>query len=82
MLFLESLETLERNKDLGVTENVEEEEVPAVPLLDVPDEQLDEAGLKQNGLDSQQLDMIVEEGEKRSAAIESGLNRYVRIIEA
>ena len=36
-----------RNKDLGVTDNVEEEEVPAFPLLDIPDEQLDEAGLKQ-----------------------------------
>lgn len=36
-----------RNKDLGVTDNVEEEEIPAFPLLDIPDEQLDEAGLKQ-----------------------------------
>ena len=36
-----------RNKDLGVTDNVEEEEVPTFPLLDIPDEQLDEAGLKQ-----------------------------------
>ena len=57
---------MERNKDVGVTDNEEEEEVPAVPLLDFLDEQLDEqldeAGLKQNGLDIQELDSIVGEG--------------------
>ena len=36
-----------RNKDLGVTDNTEAEEVAVFPLLDIPDEQLDEAGLKQ-----------------------------------
>ncbi len=36
-----------RNKDLGVPDNADAEEVPTFPLLDVPDEQLDEAGLKQ-----------------------------------
>ena len=36
-----------RNKDLGVTDNVKEEEAPAFSLLDIPDEQLNEAGLKQ-----------------------------------
>ena len=35
-----------RNKDLGITETVEEEEAPSFPLLDIPDDQLDEAGLK------------------------------------
>ena len=36
-----------RNKDVGGPENPEEEEVATFPLLDVPDEDLDEAGLKQ-----------------------------------
>lgn len=36
-----------RNKDLGLPEAIEEEEEPSFPLLDIPDEQLDEAGLKQ-----------------------------------
>lgn len=36
-----------RNKDLGNPETVEVEEVQTFPLLNIPDEQLDEAGLKQ-----------------------------------
>lgn len=36
-----------RNKDVGGSENVEEEEEATFQLLDVPDEDLDEAGLKQ-----------------------------------
>lgn len=36
-----------RNKDVGGLENVEEEEEVTFQLLDVPDEDLDEAGLKQ-----------------------------------
>ena len=36
-----------RNKDLGVEEPEEEEAAQTFPLLDVPDEELDEAGLKQ-----------------------------------
>ena len=36
-----------RNKDVGGPENPEEEEEATFPLLDIPDEQLDEAGLKQ-----------------------------------
>ena len=36
-----------RNKDVGGPENPEEEEVATFPLLDIPDEELDEAGLKQ-----------------------------------
>ncbi|KAG8530053.1 uncharacterized protein KY384_005535 [Bacidia gigantensis] len=36
-----------RNKDLGVKEPEEEETAQSFPLLDTPDDQLDEAGLKQ-----------------------------------
>ena len=36
-----------RNKDVGEPENLEEEEEVTFPLLEIPDEQLDEAGLKQ-----------------------------------
>ncbi|OJJ33454.1 hypothetical protein ASPWEDRAFT_622470 [Aspergillus wentii DTO 134E9] len=36
-----------RNKDLGIEENEEPSEEMSFPLLDVPDEQLDEAGLKE-----------------------------------
>lgn len=36
-----------RNKDLGVPDNPEEEEIATFPLIDIPDEQLDDAGLKQ-----------------------------------
>ncbi|MCJ1316881.1 Nuclear actin-protein involved in chromatin remodeling [Xylographa vitiligo] len=36
-----------RSKDVGGPDNPEEEEEQTFPLLDVPDEQLDEAGLKQ-----------------------------------
>lgn len=36
-----------RNKDLGIEENEEPSEEISFPLLDVPDEELDEAGLKE-----------------------------------
>lgn len=36
-----------RNKDVGGPENIEEEEEATFQLLDIPDEDLDEAGLKQ-----------------------------------
>ncbi|KAL4890572.1 actin-like ATPase domain-containing protein [Aspergillus ambiguus] len=36
-----------RNKDLGIEENEENPEDMTFPLLDVPDEELDEAGLKE-----------------------------------
>ena len=36
-----------RNKDVGGLENAEEEEPATFPLLEIPDEDLDEAGLKQ-----------------------------------
>ena len=35
------------NKDVGGSENPEEEEEVTFPLLDIPDDQLDEAGMKQ-----------------------------------
>jgi actin-related protein 5 len=36
-----------RGKDIGGQENTEQEEEPTFPLLDIPDEELDEAGIKQ-----------------------------------
>lgn len=36
-----------RNKDLGISEVAEAEEEPSFPLLEIPDDQLDEAGLRQ-----------------------------------
>ncbi|KAJ5691824.1 hypothetical protein N7462_001247 [Penicillium macrosclerotiorum] len=36
-----------RNKDLGIEETEEQQEEMTFPLLDVPDEELDEAGLKE-----------------------------------
>ena len=36
-----------RNKDLGVSDHTEQEEVATFPLLNVPDEELDDIGLKQ-----------------------------------
>ncbi|KAI9836118.1 MAG: hypothetical protein M1819_001734 [Sarea resinae] len=36
-----------RTKDVGGNENEEEDEPPSFPFLDIPDEDLDEAGLKQ-----------------------------------
>ena len=36
-----------RNKDIGIPDNPEVEEEATFPLLDIPDENLDEAGLKQ-----------------------------------
>lgn len=71
-----------RNKDLGVTDNVEEEEVPAFPLLDIPDEQLDEAGLKQkrhqrllkSGVEARARAKIEKEQEKARKAEEQRLD--------
>ncbi|KAJ5296326.1 Glutathione-dependent formaldehyde-activating enzyme/centromere protein V [Penicillium atrosanguineum] len=36
-----------RNKDLGIEENDEQQEEMTFPMLDIPDEELDEAGLKE-----------------------------------
>ena len=76
-----------RNKDLGITDNVEEEEVPAFPLLDVPDEQLDEAGLKQkrhqrllkSGVEARARAKIEKEQEKARKAEEQRLDDERRL---
>ena len=67
-----------RNKDVGGPENEEQEEPPSFPLLDVPDEQLDEAGLKQkrhqrlmkSGLEARQRAQAEKEAEKARLAEE------------
>ena len=76
-----------RNKDLGVTDNVEEEDVPAFPLLDIPDEQLDEAGLKQkrhqrllkSGVEARARAKIEKEQEKARKAEEQRLDDERRL---
>ena len=76
-----------RNKDLGVTDNVEEEEVPAFPLLDIPDEQLDEAGLKQkrhqrllkSGVEARARAKIEKEQEKARKAEDQRLDDERRL---
>ena len=76
-----------RNKDLGVTDNVEEEEVPTFPLLDIPDEQLDEAGLKQkrhqrllkSGVEARARAKIEKEQEKARKAEEQRLDDERRL---
>lgn len=76
-----------RNKDLGVTDNVEEEEVPAFPLLDIPDEQLDEAGLKQkrhqrllkSGVEARARAKVEKEQEKARKAEEQRLDDERRL---
>lgn len=76
-----------RNKDLGVTDNVEEEEVPAFPLLDIPDEQLDEVALKQkrhqrllkSGVEARARAKIEKEQEKARKAEEQRLDDERRL---
>lgn len=76
-----------RNKDLGVTDNVEEEEVPAFPLLEIPDEQLDEAGLKQkrhqrllkSGVEARARAKVEKEQEKARKAEEQRLDDERRL---
>ena len=67
-----------RNKDVGGPEKEEEEEPPSFPLLDVPDDQLDEAGLKQKrhqrlmkaGVEARQRARVQQEAEKARVAEE------------
>ena len=67
-----------RNKDVGGPENEEVEEPPSYPLLDVPDDKLDEAGLKQkrhqrlmkSGLEARQRASAEKEAEKARLADE------------
>ena len=76
-----------RNKDLGITDNVEEEEIPAFPLLDIPDEQLDEAGLKQkrhqrllkSGVEARARAKVEKEQEKARKAEEQRLDDERRL---
>ncbi|KAL9130239.1 MAG: hypothetical protein Q9217_001532 [Psora testacea] len=67
-----------RNKDLGVEEPTDEEAAQNFPLLDVPDEALDEAGLKQkrhqrlmkSGLEARQRARVEKEQERARLAEE------------
>ena len=76
-----------RNKDLGVTDNGEEAEGPTFPLLDIPDEQLDEAGLKQkrhqrllkSGVEARARAKIEKEQEKARKAEEQRLDDERRL---
>ena len=76
-----------RNKDLGVPDNAEEEGVATFPLLDVPDEQLDEAGLKQkrhqrllkSGVEARARAKVEKEQERVRKAEEERLDEERRI---
>jgi len=78
-----------RNKDLGIEEQPEEaeEEPPAFPLLDVPDDQLDEAGLKakrhqrlmKSGVDARARARAEKEQEKARVAEQQRLDEEKRV---
>lgn len=67
-----------RNKDIGGPENPEEEEEHTFPLLDTPDDRLDEAGLKQkrherlmkSGVEARARAKVEKEQEKARIAVE------------
>ena len=71
-----------RSKDVGGPENPEEEEVQTFPLLDIPDDQLDEAGLKQkrhqrlmkSGVEARARAKVEKEQEKARVAEEERLD--------
>ncbi|KAL9104631.1 MAG: hypothetical protein Q9163_000435 [Psora crenata] len=71
-----------RNKDLGVEEAAEDEGTQNFPLLDVPDEQLDETGLRQkrhqrlmkSGLEARKRAKIEKEQERARVAEEQRLD--------
>ena len=75
-----------RNKDVGGPENPEEEEVASFPLLDIPDEELDEAGLKQkrhqrlmkSGVEARARAKVEKEQEKARIAEEERLDEEKR----
>ena len=81
-----------RNKDLGVSETTEGEEVATFPLLDIPDEELDEAGVKQkrhqrllkSGVEARARAKVEKEQERTRKAEEQRLDddRRVNDIEA
>ena len=71
-----------RNKDVDGPENEEEETQPSFPLLDIPDDQLDEAGLKQkrhqrlmkSGLEARARARLEKEAEKARLVEEQRLD--------
>ncbi len=75
-----------RNKDVGGPENPEEEEPQTFPLLEVPDEELDEAGLRQkrhqrlmkSNVDARARAKIEKEQEKARIAEEERLDNARR----
>ena len=75
-----------RNKDIGGPENPEEEEEATFPLLDIPDEELDEASLKQkrhqrlmkSNVEARARAKIEKEQEKARIAEEERLDRERR----
>ena len=68
-----------RNKDLGVEEPAEEEAAQTFPLLDIPDSELDEAGLRQkrhqrlmkSGVEARQRAKVEKEQERARLAEET-----------
>lgn len=76
-----------RNKDLGVSEVPEEEEVASFSLLDIPDDQLDEATLKQkrhqrllkSGVEARARAKVEKEQEKARLAEEARLDDERRV---
>ena len=75
-----------RNKDVGGPENPQDEEEATFPLLDIPDDQLDEAGLKQkrhqklmkSNVDARARAKIEKEKEKARIAQEEELENERR----
>ena len=76
-----------RNKDLGVLDQAEEEETVTFPLLEIPDEELDEIGLKQkrhqrllkSGVEARARAKIEKEQEKSRIAEEERLDDKRRV---
>ena len=76
-----------RNKDLGVSDTAEEEDVASFPLLEIPDDQLDEAGLKQkrhqrllkSGVEARARAKVEKEQEKARIAEEARLDEERRV---
>lgn len=75
-----------RNKDLGIEETEEQPEEMSFPMLDIPDDQLDEAGLKEkrhqrlmkSNVDARQRAKEEKEREKARVAEEERLDREER----
>ena len=75
-----------RNKDIGGSDNVEEEAEATFPLLEIPDDQLDDAGLKEkrhqrlmkSNIDARARAKIEKEKEKARIAEEERLDNERR----